>query len=91
MWANDAWARLRAALPKDEDWDVWIDWYEERMRGGSRGEDYELVFASVPKEEWDKGSAAANAWIKAHLPKAPHPTQTADLPELSPSRPGPMP
>ena len=56
-------------MPEDEDWDVWIDWYEERLRGGSRGENYELVFASVPQEEWDKGPAAANAWIKAHLPR----------------------
>ena len=29
-----------------------------RLRGGSRGEASELVFASVPKEEWDKGPAA---------------------------------
>jgi hypothetical protein len=68
MWASDAWARLRATLPKDEDWDVWIDWYEERLRGGSRGEDYELIFASVPQEDWDKGPAAINGWIREHLP-----------------------
>jgi hypothetical protein len=34
----------------------------------SRGETYELVFARVPLGVWDKGPAAANAWIKAHLP-----------------------
>jgi hypothetical protein len=28
------------------------------------------VFASVPQQEWDKGPAAANTWIKAHLPQA---------------------
>ena len=66
-WKHD-WERLKAALPDDEDWDVWIDWYEERLRGGSRGEAYELVFASAPQEVWDRGPAAANAWIKAHLP-----------------------
>ena len=66
-WKND-WERLKAALPDHEDWDVWIDWYEERLRGGSRGEAYELVFASAPQEVWDRGPAAANAWIKAHLP-----------------------
>ena len=71
LWASDAWVDFQAALPEGEDWDVWIDWYEERLRGGSRGEAYELVFASVPQEVWDKGPAAANAWIKAHLPKAP--------------------
>jgi hypothetical protein len=66
-WKRD-WERLKAVLPHDEDWDVWIDWYEERLRGGSRGEAYELVFASTPQEIWDRGPAAANAWIKAHLP-----------------------
>jgi hypothetical protein len=68
QWANIAWAELQALLPDRDNWDVWLDWYEQRLRGGSRGEAYELVFASVPQEEWDKGSAAANAWIKAHLP-----------------------
>ena len=79
---------LQAALPEGEDWDVWIDWYEERLRGGSRGEAYELVFASVPLEVWDKGPAAANAWIREHLPKRPEATTPADLPE---PQPGPLP
>ncbi len=68
-WAADAWAKLKADLPKGEDWEVWIDWYEERLRGGSRGEAVERVFATVPPEVWDKGPAAANAWIKARLPQ----------------------
>jgi len=41
------------------------------LRGGSRGEASELVFASVPPDVWEKGPAAANAWIEAHLPKSP--------------------
>jgi len=67
IWAAESWAVLRAGLPKGEDWNVWIDWYEERLRGGSRGEAYELVFASVPLEVWDKGPANANAWIRQRL------------------------
>jgi hypothetical protein len=69
----------------NHNWDVWIDWYEERLRGGSRGKDYELVFASVPAEEWDKGPAAANAWIKAHLPKAQEAARPPKLPETLPN------
>ena len=80
-WARDALVALRAFLPKGEDWDVWIDWYEDRLRGGSRGEAYELVFASVPQEVWDQGPSVANAWIKAHLPKAPEAARPAELPE----------
>ncbi len=68
-WRKNDWESLKAALPSDEDWNVWIEWYEERLRGGSRGEAYELVFASAPQEVWDQGPAAANAWIRAHLPR----------------------
>ena len=70
-WATEAWTRLRARLPADGYWQVWIDWYEERLRGVSRGERYELVFAAVPESEWQKGAKAANAWIRAHLPQPP--------------------
>ncbi len=77
-WATDAWTRLRARLPVEVDWQAWIDWYEERLRGGSRGEAYELVFATVPEAEWEKGAKAANAWIRAHLPKPPEPPTAED-------------
>jgi hypothetical protein len=66
-WAMDAWVGLRAALPGREDWDVWFDWYEERIRGGSRGEDYELIFVSVPPDCWNQGPAKANSWISGEL------------------------
>jgi hypothetical protein len=29
---------LQAALPKEQDWDVWIEWFEHRVRGESLGE-----------------------------------------------------
>ena len=73
-WAAARWKALCAALPPDENWQVWFDWYDDRLAGRSRGEAHELVFASVPEAEWDKGPAAANAWIKAHLPKQPEKT-----------------
>ncbi len=83
-WVRPAVESLRVALPGDEDWDVWFDWYEQRLRGGSPGEAYEVVFGSVPQEEWDKGPAAANAWIKAHLPKDRETARATDLPEPLP-------
>jgi hypothetical protein len=67
-WAEDAWEELKSALPREEGWDVWIEWYEDRLRGRSRGEAYELAFAGVPERVWDNGPAAANAWIREHLP-----------------------
>jgi hypothetical protein len=68
----DLWVKLKAALPPNEDWDVWTRWYDERLNGAPlRGEAYELVFATVPEEVWDQGPAAANRWIKEHLPPEP--------------------
>ncbi len=68
----EQWVKLKAALPPGEDWDVWTRWYDERLKGApSRGEAYELVFATVPTEVWDEGPAAANRWIKEHLPNEP--------------------
>jgi hypothetical protein len=66
-WANAEWISLKTALPKEEDWKVWIDWYEDRPRGGSRGEAHELVFTSVPVDVWKQGPVAANVWISEQL------------------------
>jgi hypothetical protein len=63
MW----WARLKAALPKKQHWDVWTRWYKDRLTGRSHSEAYELVFATVPQEKWDEGPAAANRWIRERL------------------------
>ena len=84
-WAKDAWNNLKSWLPRDQGWDVWIDWYEDRLRGGSRGEAHELVFVSAPPDVWDKGSAAANAWIREHLPRGPEPLAPPDQSRLRPN------
>jgi hypothetical protein len=76
-WSELALEVLREALPDGEDWEVWFEWYEDRLRGVSRGEAYELVFATVPLDVWENGPAAGNAWIKEHLPKE---RKDSDLP-----------
>ena len=65
-WVPRAWSNLHAALPNDEDWDVWFDWYKARLVGRFPRET-DLAYATVPREKWDEGPAAANAWIKAEL------------------------
>jgi hypothetical protein len=69
-WFVESWRELRAAAPTNEDWDVWFDWYEDRIAGRFRGAEHEMVFASVSNDIWAQGPAAANRWIKEHLPKA---------------------
>jgi hypothetical protein len=76
------WRHLRAALPSADDWAVWIEWYEARLKGGPVQEEIELVYATVPLEKWDEGPAAANAWIKAKLTRVREKAAEADLPAV---------
>jgi TIR domain len=78
IWANRARRTWQNILLREDrhNWDVWIDWYEARLRGGSRSEDEELVFVSVPPAI--RGISGGfmtdvytiNAWIKDRLPYA---------------------
>jgi hypothetical protein len=87
LWPDEAppefaeqWVKLKAALPPAENWEVWTRWYDECLAGApSRGEAYELVFATVPEEVSEDGPAAANRWIKEHLPPEP---QSEQLPPI---------
>ncbi|MFX4223602.1 MAG: hypothetical protein ACMVO3_23035 [Thalassobaculum sp.] len=77
LWRGDIpdairrrWDMFREARPKnvDEHWTVWIDWYEDRLKGaaGSRPiiEDLEVARVLIPDEEWEQGAAHVNALIK---------------------------
>jgi hypothetical protein len=73
-WPNGApnemmahWWILQTALPREDDWQVWIDWYIRRLQGALAPEEIELVFAAVPERELEAGPAAANKWIKERI------------------------
>ena len=68
-WSTKHWKLLQDALPRENDWQVWIDWYERRRKGVSDPEEIEFVFATVPEKERSAGPAAANKWIKERLDK----------------------
>lgn len=69
-WVYEKWDALEAALPSEQDWEVWFAWYEDRLNGTGRSEERELPYALAPAELWDseKGWIAANNWIAEHLP-----------------------
>jgi hypothetical protein len=67
FWTAELLHSLREALPPDNDWFVWTDWYNRRLEGVSDPEEIELIFATVPEEERKAGAAAANKWIKERL------------------------
>lgn len=58
---------LKARLPENQNWSVWLDWYDRRHYVGSDHEELELIFATVPEQKWAEGPAAANAWIAERL------------------------
>ena len=60
-------ANLQDGLPREDDWQVWIDWYDRRLEGVSDPEEIEFVFATVPDKEREAGPAAANKWIKERI------------------------
>lgn len=72
-WALLNLQRMKDALSHEDGWQVWFDWYRRMLDGAQTSEDYDLAFVP-PDEEWEKGPAAANAWVKEHLPKP----QTSD-------------
>ena len=64
-WAFEAWAELeRALLDADEDWEVWTDWYEARLKGGPADQVLEVARATIPNDMWEQGPKAVNAEIR---------------------------
>ena len=65
-WILSHWQNLRTALlsAEDEDWGVWIDWYEARLRGDPVNLDLNRAIALIPDEIWEQGPTVANAEIR---------------------------
>ena len=86
-WAEENWKLLQGALPREDDWQVWIDWYNRRLHGVLETEEIEFVFASVPEEVRKTGPAAANRWIKERLEELKK--KDSPPPEIPRQGPGP--
>ena len=48
----------------EEDWDVWIFWYSNRILGIHDIEDLEIARLALPEEIWEQGPKVVNAEIK---------------------------
>ncbi|MFT6581776.1 MAG: hypothetical protein ACJAU6_002217 [Alphaproteobacteria bacterium] len=68
-WIMEDWISLKAALPTEENWQVWTDWYEDRLRGLSHPDSRPMIEALerervlISNEGWDKGPKHVNALI----------------------------
>ncbi|MGB6325696.1 MAG: hypothetical protein WBG11_07955 [Methylocella sp.] len=59
------WQEMIAALlAANQDWLVWIHWYDLRLSGPCRDEERELAYVRIENALWNQGPAVVNAEIK---------------------------
>ena len=69
---NSSWQKLKAALLRaKQDWDVWTDWYDDRLDGRVRNEERELAYVRIDDALWNQGPAIVNAEIKRRIEELP--------------------
>ena len=65
---QSSWQELKAALlAAKQDWDVWTDWYDDRLDGRVRNEERELAYVRIDDALWKQGPAIVNAEIKRRI------------------------
>jgi hypothetical protein len=81
---SSAWVDLQRRLwtASDADWEVWIEWYQDRLSGRpSLGLEFDIAVATLASALWEQGPRAVNAEIRrlinAHTPPEPIPAQGA--------------
>jgi len=80
-WAQDQWSQLKQALLKDnQDWNVWTDWYRDRLEGLPAIGALELARVMIADEIWNKGPRAVNAEIARLIKKYSPPKPLANIP-----------
>ncbi|HTC06894.1 MAG TPA: hypothetical protein VK749_26075 [Xanthobacteraceae bacterium] len=67
-WIMDFWKELRASLAvADEDWEVWTDWYEDRLYGRTANQNAEIARVTIENQIWEGPIKSVNAHIKTLL------------------------
>ena len=69
LWPNglpaevqSLWEEMKTALlAGNRDWDVWTDWYDNRLAGRVRDDERELAYVHIDNHLWDTGPAAVSA------------------------------
>jgi hypothetical protein len=78
-----AWSKLKAVLiAADEGWEVWIEWYEDRLAGRpSLSPEIDIAIATLPDALWDRGPQAVNAHVRQLIDAArPSPEVIGPIP-----------
>jgi hypothetical protein len=63
-WMGRRWDHLKQAMREDDNgWEVWIEWYEDRINGAKRPEGHDFAFVEAPSELWGGDGRELNAWM----------------------------
>lgn len=62
-WAIRSWSSFRDELPPAERWEVWIDWYQDRLVGRASNPEREMARLTIGDNVWEQGPERANAAI----------------------------
>ena len=82
IWASRRWAEFKDAMPSEERWGKWIDWYDACLLGKSSNCGLHMTAITVAGEEWTKGPAITNAAIENLIEFDEHSNNgTTDVPE----------
>ena len=81
IWAIKAWEQLKTSLSAaQEDWEVWIDWYEDRLAGQpSADADLDIARVMPIDDLWEQGPKAVNAEIRRLMDALPRAAQDDPL------------
>jgi hypothetical protein len=86
-WLVKRWEVLKQDLiGVGHGWEVWVQWYEDRLHGRVRSEAYEHAYVDVPEEMWDE-PVRVNTWILKRLGELD--TAATGIPEIPSPGPGP--
>ncbi len=59
------WEVLKSKLiSSGEDWEVWTNWYEDRLAGNPANPVLDVARVTLPEPMWEEGAATVNAEIK---------------------------
>jgi hypothetical protein len=79
-WTLQRWDELkRKLISLGIGWEVWVDWYENRIAGNTRSEEQEFAYANVPDDLWADGPARVNTWILRKIEQLQSGTSSVDI------------
>jgi hypothetical protein len=86
-WPNAEWGKLSQVLRRlGSHWEVWLNWYDEVMKGTTRTESWEAAFVDFAEMlPWDKGAEAVNTEIAARLARLVPSEGSPAIPGQSPA------